>query len=392
MGHAGLVRAVAESPECAGPPQQAFEWCGRWLASVSGDGTLRLWDVSPMGVGVPLVVPGGGFGGNHGFSADGQRLSTLLPAGPEGRDWLFQQWRLPDEPGGPLSEYASHTVSQEPGAVFVTRGPIALPHRGYVQVYETGRVVALDQTGAAVVDFCCIDLPVVMAELSADLSRLAVLRPDGVFEVWDTASTQRLSRLQLPALAQADPEAMAINRDGTRLAVALPNGLSVLDTATGETGLAEAEVNQPFLGLIAFSRHEDAVIAADCTGRLTVFELATGRPRLSLSHSGGCFTGTDISPDGTQLAASTFSSPLKVWDTKTGTLLFELPRTLVIGRPHYGPDGRLLYASVVDNLASPTIRAYFTQMEDLVAFARARLTRGLTQAECQQYLRVETCP
>jgi len=113
---------------------------------------------------------------------------------------------------------------------------------------------------------------------------------------------------------------------------------------------------------------------------------------LSLPHSGGCFTGVDISPDGTQLAASTFGSPLKVWDTTTGTLLFEVPRTFVIGRPRFSPDGRLLYASVADNPSAPTVRAYFTRVEDLVAFARSRLGRGLTESECQQYLRLEACP
>jgi hypothetical protein len=120
--------------------------------------------------------------------------------------------------------------------------------------------------------------------------------------------------------------------------------------------------------------------------------LASRRPRLSLSYGGGCFIGADISEDGTQIAAATAFSPLKVWDTTTATLLFELPAPFGIGRPRFSPDGRLLYAAVIDNQSSPTIRAYFTQVDDLVAFARSRLTRGLTESECQRYLRLEACP
>jgi WD40 repeat protein/class 3 adenylate cyclase len=391
-GHSGLVLAVAESPGCAGPPQQPFEWCGRWLASVGIDGTLRLWDVSPMGVGVSLVVPGGGFGGNYGFSDDGQRLNTLLPTGPQARDWLFQQWRLPDEPGGLLADYTSHTVSLEPGVVFFTSGGFSRPGRGYVHVYETGRLVALDISGATVADFCCVDKDVVYAELSGDLRVVVVLRSGGVLEVWDLASEQRLSSVQLPALAEADPEAIATNHAGTRVALVVAGGLSVLDSATGEAVLERVALTEPFYGDIHFSRHQDAVIVLDCAGNLTVFELASGRPRLSLSYGGGCFIGADISEDGTQIAAATVFNPLKVWDTTTATLLFELPAPFGIGRPRFSPDGRLLYAAVVDNQLSPTVRAYFTQVADLVAFARSRLTRGLTQAECKQYLRLETCP
>jgi WD40 repeat protein len=345
-----------------------------------------------MGVGVPLVVPGGGFGGNLGFSDVGQRLNTLLPTGPQDRDWLFQQWRLPDEPGGLLADYSSHTVSLEPGAVFFTSGLSSQPNRGYIQVYETGRLVALDTAGATVADFCCVDKDVAYAELSGDLRVLVVLRSGGVLEVWDLASEQRLSSMQLPVLANANGPALASNHDGTRVALVLADGLSVLDPATGEAVLAGVAVTQPFIGDLHFSPRQDAVIVLDCGGSLTVYDLASGQPRLSLPYGGGCFSGADMSPDGSQIAAATAFSPLKVWDTTTGTLLFELPAPFGIGRPRYNSDGRLLYASVVDNRSAPTVRAYFTRVDDLVAFARSRLTRGLTESECQQYLRLEACP
>jgi hypothetical protein len=73
----------------------------------------------------------------------------------------------------------------------------------------------------------------------------------------------------------------------------------------------------------------------------------------------------------------------------------ELQGNPVFGKPQFSPDGRFLYGVNLDVLApygGPVIRAYFTQPDELAAFARSRLTRGWTEAECQQYLRLGTCP
>jgi hypothetical protein len=40
---------------------------------------------------------------------------------------------------------------------------------------------------------------------------------------------------------------------------------------------------------------------------------------------------------------------------------------------------------------NPTVRIYALNIEELIAIARSRLTRGLTTEECQKYLHVEAC-
>jgi hypothetical protein len=35
---------------------------------------------------------------------------------------------------------------------------------------------------------------------------------------------------------------------------------------------------------------------------------------------------------------------------------------------------------------------YELNLEDLIAIAQSRLTRGLTEEECQKYLHMEQCP
>jgi len=38
------------------------------------------------------------------------------------------------------------------------------------------------------------------------------------------------------------------------------------------------------------------------------------------------------------------------------------------------------------------VHVYELNIEDLIALAKSRLTRELTQNECQKYLHVEACP
>jgi WD40 repeat protein len=54
----------------------------------------------------------------------------------------------------------------------------------------------------------------------------------------------------------------------------------------------------------------------------------------------------------------------------------------------FSPDGTRLATAG----ASPIVRTYPLDIEDLIARAKSRLTRGLTEQECQQYLHVDACP
>lgn len=53
----------------------------------------------------------------------------------------------------------------------------------------------------------------------------------------------------------------------------------------------------------------------------------------------------------------------------------------------FSPDGTRLATAGRD----PIVRIYAVRIDDLLARARARLTRGLTADECQQFLHAATC-
>lgn len=75
----------------------------------------------------------------------------------------------------------------------------------------------------------------------------------------------------------------------------------------------------------------------------------------------------------------------------TGKETFTLPGSVggVVGvafNPQYGGD-RLTVAS-----ADGIVREFLLKIDDLVELAKTRLTRTLTEEECQKYLHLEQCP
>jgi WD40 repeat protein len=65
------------------------------------------------------------------------------------------------------------------------------------------------------------------------------------------------------------------------------------------------------------------------------------------------------------------------------TLSYHRP---VVG-PAFSPDGRYLAIGSVDG----TTRIYTLDLEELVALARSRVTRSLSDEECRRYLHVPQC-
>ena len=54
----------------------------------------------------------------------------------------------------------------------------------------------------------------------------------------------------------------------------------------------------------------------------------------------------------------------------------------------FSPNGKYLASASTDG----TVRIYYSQIEDLIAAAKERVTRSLTTEECQKYLHVDVCP
>jgi WD40 repeat protein/DNA-binding SARP family transcriptional activator len=120
-----------------------------------------------------------------------------------------------------------------------------------------------------------------------------------------------------------------------------------------------------------------------------VWEWATGQNLRTLSHS-GTVTDAAFSPDGSRLATASRDGTVRVWDPYA-----DEPEQLVlhghlgsVDAVSFSPDGSRLATVSVDG----TVSVWALDLDELVDVAKRGLTRGLTDAECLQYLHTEHCP
>jgi len=223
---------------------------------------------------------------------------------------------------------------------------------------------------------------------STDGSRLfAGSDGDGYVIGWDIASGRELFRFsgQGPVVGV---DAIAVSPDGSRLATGeFDTTVRIWEAGTGKLLLTLFGHSSQVVGL-AFSPDGETLASVSEDGTARLWEVATGRELLTLTgHTGGVLgvafsrdgnqlyttsrdhtlkiwdvsatAGSDwlnlaghtdriqfvgYSPDGSQLATSSSDGTAKVWDLKTGQVLLTLPHansrcTASIG---YSPDGSRL--------------------------------------------------
>jgi WD40 repeat protein len=119
-----------------------------------------------------------------------------------------------------------------------------------------------------------------------------------------------------------------------------------------------------------------------------IWDAQTGEEIYSLVGHTSTVPNAAFSPDSKLLASVSVDGTLRIWDAATSLPL----QTISVYQPLSGiaftPDGKYVVTSGRDG----EVHVYVVHLEDLITLARARLTRGFTQAECQKYLHVETCP
>ncbi len=90
-GQMGSLQYLAFSPECAAPTQAPFTGCGRYLYTVSIDGKLKKWDVSPAGVRDLMTV----MGNNAAFTPDSALVQVVNQTSPN--HLSLETWQLSPE-------------------------------------------------------------------------------------------------------------------------------------------------------------------------------------------------------------------------------------------------------------------------------------------------------
>lgn len=365
-GHTGFVANLAFTPD------------GNRLLSASFDNTTRLWDISLTGARDWLTVPSAtGIFARVTFSPDG--TSFAAPVDPAG----VTIWDV--QTGAEIITLTGHdskltTVAFSPDGRRLVAGS---------DLTETPPVWDV-ATGELVERLEGHDAPVRAVAFSPDGDRIATGGRDGTVRLWDTATGAELATV---TAAANDVDAVGWSPDGRLLAAGGAGGfgeappVQVWDARTLELE-HQLHGHQGAIDDLAFGPAGMLVTSgADATARL--WDPESGSERLVLRGHQAIIGGVAVSPDGDRIATASDDGTTRLWDATSGEEVLTLHghRALVFGVA-YSPDGRLLATASADG----TVALHLLPIDELVALARERVTRQLTDAECRRFLHLQTCP
>jgi WD40 repeat protein len=314
-----------------------------------------------------------------------------------------------------------------------------------------GVVVATGDGGVSVADIATGRTRPIVPRRSEEIVRRMALSPDGRLlattandgepvTIWDVTTGQLVARVQNATTDVAD---LVWSGDSRRLATTYfgadggPGVVLVVDRAGKELGRQEQdpETYSPSVSLspdgslvaithrsfgddpavavfvtiwdwqhdrIVHTIRSDAdvrVVSFDPTGRriavggvlqgfAAIYDVATGERVAALAEPPS-ITDMAFSPDGHLLATGHADGTTRLWDVTSGVQQLILTADdNGISRVTFSPDGaRLLTVSRSDGL----VRVWALDLDQLIGIAHDRLTRGLTDDECRQYLHTSAC-
>jgi len=361
----------------------AFNADGTRLATTSRDGTIKVWDVSSAAGSDWLNLAG------HtdrvwsvAYRPDGKQLATLS------FDGSINIWNAVS--GKKLRTIALPGLHSASNA---SPGGVSYSPDGKRLVYnDVNTTKIVDATsGTEILTLPPFKSPTVDVVFSRDGTQLAIASQDGTIGIYDSnTGNMILEFIASPAGIQR----IAFSPDGKRIASANQDGINVWDATTGKQLLTYSGHGEGVRSSgIAFSPDGKWIASSGNDAAIRVWDSETGAEIFTLiGHTGPTF-GVAFSPDGQYLASSSVDRTVKVWKLpKAGEHVPE-PLTLygnmtAVYEVAFSPDG----TRVVSVGRDLVVRVYELKIEDLIALAKSRLTRELTQNECQKYLHKQVCP
>jgi WD40 repeat protein/DNA-binding SARP family transcriptional activator len=392
----------------------AFSPDGTRLAAVGSDALARVWDVETGRELLTLAGPTGGGLLSVAFSPDGDHLLAggrgdtrvwdISVAGA--RDWLTVPSVELILAGVAFSpDGTTFAAPAEPAGVTIwdaETGDEVIKLTGPEQKLTTvafspdGAKLAAgsDLTGAPPVwDVRTGELLFTLGHpfeavravaFSPDGTRIVTGGWDGTARVWDATTGEPTDVLR----ANSSVVAVAYSPDGGLLVTGEENGtVEVWDAATLERRRTLVGHTSAVLSL-AFGPDRMLVTASD-DSTAKVWDLASGRERITFRGHRAGVTQIAVGPDGTQVATTSDDATTKLWDPATGRQLLTLVgHDNLVSGVDFSPDGRLLATASPDG----TTALHLLPIDEFQDLARERVTRGFTEEECRDYLRVTRCP
>jgi WD40 repeat protein len=320
-GHERFVTAVAVAPD------------GSWLASVSDDWTMRIWDPAT--------------GKQRAHLAGHEGPVTAVAVAPDG-DWLVTTSRDntvriwdPSENGGQTALLAGHTGRVTAVAVAPDGSWLVTTSRDHtVRIWDaaTGkqRTRLAGHTG-----------PVTAVAIAPDGSWLATGGDDGTVRIWDPATGRQRKLL---AGHDGPVTAVAIAPDGNWLAsVSDDQTVRIWNPATGQQrSLLDGHTD--YVTAVAIAPDSSWLVSVSDDNTTRIWDPATGQRTALLTGHTDRVTAVAIAPDGNWLATTSRDNTARIWDTATGK-----QRALLTGHTEpvtavaIAPDGSWLATGGQDN-------------------------------------------
>jgi WD40 repeat protein len=389
-GHTGAVQHVAYSPD------------GKTLASVSVDGTVRLWKASDGSALATLTGHTDPFT-QVAYSPDGK---TLASTGSQ--DGALRLWEA--DSGKPLATLTGHTrtacaVAFSPDGKTLASGGLDFTVRlwdaagrkqltkitdanvaAWVAFSPDGKTLAsagLDGTvrlwaaagGEPLATLTGHTNPVRHVAFSPDGKVLASAANEKMVRLWDVASGKPLpSQIEWPGQAHQ----AAFSPDGKRLAVAFfGSGAMLIDLADGKQVALQGRV--PSTQHVAFSPDGRTLAAAGQDGSVRLWDAGSGKPLATFVFPTADILHVAFSPDGKTLAAGSTDGAVRLLDVTSDSSRAALagltaPQGFVGGIAHaaFSPDGRTVAAAGVDK----TVRLWDVTSGRLLASLTGHTSQG----------------
>ncbi len=258
------------------------------------------------------------------------------------------------------------------------------------------------QTGDLVNELAGISYDTIQVAFNPDGTRIATASSDGSLKIWDATNGKLLNSIIVNSAGGVND--VAFSPDGKLLATSTSinyggNQVTIWDAISGKLlfllGYDPNSLFSPWGLAFSPDGKQLAVGYADNIARvwdISSMKLQT-QPLLVLRGHSNNVWRVAFSPDGTRLATAGFDGTIKLWDVSPGPdqgkeITIFPGHTAEVSGIAFSPDGKYLASVSWDG----TLRVYYTQIEDLIAAAKERVTRSLTTEECQKYLHVDVCP
>jgi WD40 repeat protein len=368
-GHAAEIYGIAFTPD------------GSALLTASRDDTTRVWDVTVGGERDYLTVPGPGLRlSGVAFSPDGSTFA--VPADPSGvtihdtetgdvvreltgHDAIL--WDLAFSPDGTLLAGAAGTGIPGPGNA-----------NRSIPIWDVG-------TGELVARLEGHERQVSAVEFAPDGRTVVSASFDGTFRTWDTESWEPDRVLEVGG----DAYGLGFSPDGRWLAagIGLEPTVTIFDAATLERR-AELSGHTDYVQDLTFL-DDDRVVTVSGDGTARIWDVETFEEIRALRGHTGAVLNVAVSPVGTLIATAGTDGTAKLWDAESGDeLMTFFGHDRIVHTVAFSPDGRFLATASGDG----TVMLRLLPIDELRELAAERVTRELTDAECERYLHVSRCP